>query len=196
MAQKVSFVSRGCCWAVLPSNLGIASRSSRSACRPNRNVAMAILAMLPRSTPQPRPPRSAQAWIRVLALSCAEVYTPALAILSWLAMLPRSTHQQRSNALQFEATIATFVRQTLPSLPLLVEVVPLLRSRLLRLSRQLEAELAFRTWEALVMESSATHVPLLRLPLLPWGCPPALAHPELVVLLHPPLPPPRLTPML
>ena len=108
-------------------------------------------------------------------------------------MLPRSTHQQRSNPWQFEAIIATFVRQTLPSLPLLVEVVP---QGLLRLSRPLEAELAFQTWEALVMESSATHLPLLRLLLLPWGYPPALAHPEPVVLLHPPLPPPRLTPML
>ena len=162
---------------------------------------MAILAMLPRSTPQPRPPRSAKAWIRVLALSCAEVYTPALAILSWLAMLPRNTHQQRSNPWQLEAIIATSVRQTLPSLPLLVEVVP---QGLLRLSRSLEAELAFQTWEALVVESSATHLPLLRLLLLPllapatppvWY-PPALAHPEPVVLLHPPLPPPWLTPML
>ena len=171
---------------------------------------MAILAMLPMSTPQPRPPRSAKAWpwfsIRLLALSCAEVYTPALAILSWLAMLPRGTHQQRSNPWQFEATIATLGRQTLPSLPLLVEVVP---QGLLRLTQPLEAELAFQTWEALVMESSATHLPLLRLlfllpllagtallHLLPWGYPPALAHAEPVVLLHPPLPPPRLTPML
>jgi hypothetical protein len=154
---------------------------------------MAILAMFPRSTPQPRPPRSPKAWIRVLALNCAEEYTPALAILAWLAMLPRSTHQQRSNPWQFEAIIATSVRQTLPSLPLLVEVVP---QGLLRLSRPLEAELAFQTWEALVVESSATHLPLLRLLLLPWGYPPALAHPEPVVLLHPPLPPPRLTPML
>ena len=152
---------------------------------------MAILAMLPRSTPQPRPPRSAKAWIRVLALSCAEVYTPALAILSWLAMLPRSTHQQRSNPWQFEAIIATSVRQTLPSLPLLVEVVP---QGLLGYMGV--AELAFQTWEALVVESSATRLPLLRLLLLPWGYPPALAHPEPVVLLHPPLPPPWLTPML
>ena len=129
-----------------------------------------MLATLPMSAPLPRPPRSTNAWpwfsIRLLNLSCAEVYIPALAILPFLAMLPRSIPRQRSNTCQFEAIIATHVSQTLPSL-----VLQSLRYQgLLRLTRPLtrplEADLALKRWKTLVVASSATHLPLLRL-LLP-----------------------------